>query len=195
MDTGLRITRLRRLPVDTFANRPLSVGVGAGGTDDDGFPCHKTLVFDFPSLLEAHKRGIIPHLTGGYCLNTVVISELLLHEMDMANKKALHTLETEKSSEAVAHSNRVRDLLAFIYQNRREEWLTFQRKGCEEDNGFLSEFNLKENLNDQRRYISCAAFLRDGRGSAVMLVTSVGRLQECAEMQGIPTVSVSSFRS
>lgn len=192
---SLRITLLRNLPPDTFEKECVAEVAATTGRSNSGFPCRKQLIFDLESLLDVHKQGIISELTGPEWINVILIPELLLHELDIANKKALRDLEIKLCEEDMQTSNRVRDLLGFLFSKREENWLRFQRKGVEEDKNFLRELELDSSGVDKRRYVSWALYIKQHSKEDVLLVTSNPKLQRCAKTKNVPTVSLHSFFS
>ncbi|RNF24665.1 uncharacterized protein Tco025E_02516 [Trypanosoma conorhini] len=190
MGTDLRLTRLRRLPIGTFKRESV---VAPTMTQERGNESHilsSYLVFDLQSLLEANSQGLIEPLTGALRRNRILIPELVIHRLDDKNKKATQTLSLGNSDEATATAKRFRDLLQFLSRNKEKDWLLLQQKGVNEDRRFFAKNNLGNDLNDVRRYVSYALFVKGNVSEKVFFVTSDPGLKRCAEDEGVLTASI-----
>ncbi|ORC84899.1 uncharacterized protein TM35_000401660 [Trypanosoma theileri] len=193
MSMELKITRLRQLPLNTFRSITLNDTIPNEKKDRDEFPCEKRLLFDLPSLLEAHKRGVIPHLTDNYCMNSILISELLLHQLDKRNKDAQKVLRKNDSSTDVVEAQRLRDLLDFIFLHKNEKWMIFQQKGVNEHKGFLRDLGLEKDLLNEHRYISWALYMKENSCDNVLYITENDKLRKCAQEKGVSTTTATDF--
>ncbi|KAH9600053.1 hypothetical protein LSM04_000125 [Trypanosoma melophagium] len=193
MSTELRITRLRQLPPDTFKSISLNDVISNGKGDQHEFPCCKRLLFDLPSLLEAHRRGVIPHLTDNYCMNSILISELLLHQIDKKNKDAHKVIGKNNSSPLIAETKRFKDLLDFLFKHKNEKWMIFQRKGVNEHIEFLRDLGLEKDLNNEHRFIAWALYMKEKGCTDVLYITENDMLRRCAEKHGVCTMATVDF--
>ncbi|KAG8345957.1 PIN domain [Trypanosoma vivax] len=190
---ALRITWLRQLPKDTFEKIGLVDALADTPEDAPALIGHfcrdRHLLFDLQSLIEACHSNL-HSLTGEYHRNSVLIPELLLHQIDTEKKKFKGI--TNAVSEVDINALRVRSLVDFLLKYRGKEWLIFQQKGVHEDESVLTELNLHEKLDDERRFISFASYIRKNNGETrqrpVVIVTSSDRLASAARHYGFDVV-------
>ncbi|EAN79307.1 PIN domain containing protein, putative [Trypanosoma equiperdum] len=185
----LNITRLRNLPEDLFeVDRRQKNGSNQSGK---GWPQHKELIFDFTSLVRAYNQNKFEHLTDTFNNNRILISELVLHQLDEKNK-VVRSTDAANAQEDDFHPVRLRDLINFLVTNMTESWLEFQRKGTQEDKQFTQLRCLNENVETPLRLISYALY-KKRQGKDVLLVTSDSGLKCEAGLNSIDSQSIENI--